>query len=73
MNDHILIIEANTTKLRKLREILSKEGFNIMTVTDKKSALNICKKIQIEYVIANPNDLGLTKLNYKTINNEEQK
>lgn len=61
MNDHILIIESNTTKLRKLREILSKEGFNIITVTDKESALNICNKIQIEYVIANPNDLGLTK------------
>jgi PleD family two-component response regulator len=61
MNDHILIIESNTTKLRKLREILSKEGFNIITVTEKESALNICSKIQIEYVIANPNDLGLTK------------
>lgn len=68
MNDHILIVESNTTKLRKLREILSKEGFNIMTVTDRESALNICGKINIEYVLANPADIGLIEV--ETINNK---
>ena len=62
MNDLVLIIESNTTKLRKLREILSREGFNIMTVTDRDSALNICSKIKIEYVLANPADIGLSEI-----------
>ena len=62
MNDLVLIIESNTTKLRKLREILSREGFNIMTVTDRESALSICSKIKIEYVIANPADIGLNEI-----------
>ncbi|MDP2036080.1 MAG: hypothetical protein Q8S39_05960 [Ignavibacteria bacterium] len=62
MNDLVLIIESNTAKLRKLREILSREGFNIMTVTDRDSALNICSKIKIEYVLANPADIGLTEI-----------
>ncbi len=62
MNDLVLIIESNTTKLRKLREILSREGFNIMTVTDRESALNICSKIKIEYVLANPADIRLNEI-----------
>ena len=60
MSEHILIIESNTNKLRKLREILSREGFDIMTVTNRESAVSICKKIKIEYVIANPEDIGLS-------------
>ena len=63
MNERILIIESDINWLRKLREILSKEGFNIITVTDKESALSICKKINVEYVIANPFDLGLNETN----------
>lgn len=62
MNDLVLIIESNTAKLRKLREILSREGFNIMTVTDRESALNICSKIKIEYVLANPAEIGLSDI-----------
>lgn len=61
MDEQILIIESNTSKLRKLREILSKEGFNIITVTDRNSALNICKKLNVEYVLANPADLKLNE------------
>lgn len=33
-----------------------------MTVTDRDSALNICSKIKIEYVLANPADIGLTEI-----------
>lgn len=33
-----------------------------MTVTDKDSALSICEKIKIEYVLANPADIGLNKI-----------
>lgn len=63
MNERVLIIESDINRLRKLREILSKEGFNIITVTDKESALSICNKINVEYVIANPIDIGLNKNN----------
>lgn len=59
MNEHILIIESDTYALKKLRELLSREGFNIMTVTNRESALNICEKIKIDYVIANPKELKL--------------
>lgn len=44
MPEQILIIDNNTTSLRKLREVLSKEGFGIITVTDKTSAENILRK-----------------------------
>lgn len=59
MNTQILIIDSDTFALKKLREILSREGFNIMTVTNRESALNICEKIKIDYVIANPEELKL--------------
>jgi PleD family two-component response regulator len=42
-----------------MRELLSKEGFNIITVTDRESALSICNKIKIEYIIGTPGDLGI--------------
>lgn len=60
MDELILIIESNTQTLKKLREILSREGFNIMTVTNKESALNICNKIKIDYILANPKELDLS-------------
>ncbi|MEW6651851.1 MAG: hypothetical protein AB1394_00130 [Bacteroidota bacterium] len=62
MNDQVLIIEADIVKIRKLREILSKEGLNIITVTDRESALSICSKVKIEYVITNLADLGLREI-----------
>lgn len=62
MNDQVLIIESDIVKIRKLREILSKEGLNIITVTDRESALSICSKVKIEYVITNLADLGLREI-----------
>ena len=61
MDDQILIIESNTFALKKLREILSREGYNIMTVTSKEAALNICSKIKIDYIIANPQEFDISK------------
>ncbi len=61
MDTHILIIDNNTYSLKKLREILSREGFNIMTVTNSESAINICEKIKIDYIITIPEELKLTK------------
>lgn len=61
MYEHVLIIESDISKLRKMRELLTKEGFKLITVTDKESGLNICRKIQVSYIIANPKDLGLNE------------
>jgi PleD family two-component response regulator len=63
MNEQILIIDSDTIKLRKMRELLSKEGFNIITVTDRESALSICNKIKIEYIMGTPGDLGILEKN----------
>ncbi len=51
MKKPILIIEENTVELRKLRKILAVEGYEIMTVTNYKTAEDICKKIEIGYVL----------------------
>ena len=58
MSEQILVIDNNKSSLRKLREILSKEGYGIITVTDKISAENILKKMNINYVIGEVNLLG---------------
>lgn len=63
MNEQILIIDSDTKKLRRMRELLSREGFSIITVVDRESALSICNKIKIEYIIGNPIDLGIAEEN----------
>ena len=63
MPEQILIIDNNTSSLRKLREILSKEGYGIITVTDKASAENILQKMNINYLVGEVNLLGFSKLN----------
>jgi CheY-like chemotaxis protein len=66
MNDHILIIDSDKIILRRLRELLTSEGFSIMTVTDKKEALNLCKQLPIRLIIGAPSELGIdTKENPK--------
>lgn len=60
MPEQILIIDNNTTSLRKLREVLSKEGFGIITVTDKTSAENILRKMNINYILGEVGLLGLS-------------
>lgn len=65
MNELILIIDSNTQTLKKLREILSREGFNIMTVMNVESAINILRKIKIDYLLANPKELELLNITTK--------
>lgn len=60
MSEQILIIDNNTTSLRKLREVLSKEGFGIITVTDKTSAKNILMKMKINYIVGEVGLMSLT-------------
>lgn len=61
MNENILIIDSDKLMLKKLRELLTKEGFSIMTVTNKTEALNLCKQLPIRLVIGSPYELDLCK------------
>ena len=51
MEQHILIIDDDTQELRKLREILTREGYNIMTATDKETASRIVEKVSIGFML----------------------
>jgi len=62
LKEHILIIEPNTIELRKLREVFSQEGFNIMTATDIQTAKDIIEKINIKYVISDISTFNELKL-----------
>ena len=59
MEKTILIIESDISELRKLREILSREGFNIMTATNRKMAEYICERIPINYILSDSSGLNL--------------
>jgi PleD family two-component response regulator len=63
MEKHILVIDSNTAELRKLRELLSKEGYSIMTAVDKETAIQICQNIPIGFVLAEASLLGFPKDN----------
>ncbi|HED11863.1 MAG TPA: response regulator [Caldithrix abyssi] len=62
MEQHILIIDDNTKELRRLREILSREGYNIMTATDWNTAERICDTLSITFVLANTRQIKLKKI-----------
>ena len=64
MNEHILIIDNDKSELRKLRQILSREGYNIMTATDIETAVSICKNLRIKYVLGESEFFNLL-VNYK--------
>lgn len=51
MKKPILIISEDILELRKLREILSLAGYEILTATNIKTAESISKKIDIGYVL----------------------
>lgn len=51
MTETILIVDKNTTELRKLREILTREGYSVMTATSTETAQQICKQIPIKFVL----------------------
>ncbi|MFQ3596701.1 MAG: hypothetical protein SNJ66_00015 [Chloroherpetonaceae bacterium] len=58
MTEHILIIDADLQELRRLREILAREGYNIMTASDDKTAQEICARLPVKLVIAEAKLLG---------------
>jgi PleD family two-component response regulator len=57
-HDLVLVVDSDTVKLRKLREVLAREGFSIMTATDKDTALQICAKIHVQFVLGDASLLG---------------
>lgn len=61
MPDNILIIDKDTTELRRLREILTREGYGVMTVIDNQTALQICEQIQIKFILGEAKALGYGK------------
>lgn len=58
MTEHILIIDGDLQELRRLREILAREGYNIMTASDDKTAQEICARLPVNLVIAEAKLLG---------------
>lgn len=59
MEQHILIIDDDTQELRRLREILTREGYNIMTAADKETAKRIMEKISIGFILGKGSMLEL--------------
>jgi PleD family two-component response regulator len=51
MSEFVLIIESDTAELRKLREILTREGYNIMTAADEETALKICRQVPVTMIL----------------------
>ena len=60
MHKRILIIEPSTIELRKLREILSREGFEVITAIDLNTARIICREMPVFLVLGDANVLGFS-------------
>ncbi len=58
MKNQILVLDDDTTELRKLREILTREGFNIITATDKETAVELSRHIKFGFVLGKASTLG---------------
>jgi len=61
MQKQILIVDENKEELRKLRKILSREGYNIMTAMDKETAIEICNNLDIAFILSSISILDLKK------------
>lgn len=58
MKNSILVMDDDTKELKKLREILTREGFNIITVSDKETAAKLNRHIKFEFVLSKASILG---------------
>jgi PleD family two-component response regulator len=58
MHELILVVDPDNVRLRKLRELLSREGFGIMTANDRETAMQICRRIPVKLVLGETKELG---------------
>ncbi len=58
--NRILVLDEDPQELRKLRELLTKEGFNIITAADKETAIELSRHIKFEYVLGKASLLGFS-------------
>jgi PleD family two-component response regulator len=61
MSNYILVIDKNTEELRRLRELLSREGYNIMTASDLTTAIEICEKVSVSLILGDSSLLQFLK------------
>lgn len=60
--NRILVLDEDAQNLRKLRELLTKEGFNLITAANKETAIELSRHIKFEYVLGNASLLGFAYL-----------
>lgn len=58
MSGFVLIIDSDTEELRRLREILTREGYNIMTAADWETARQLSEKVEVELVLCQTSLMG---------------
>lgn len=51
MKKQILVIDDETIELKKLREILSKSGYGIITATDLETGKQLSEKVHFDYIL----------------------
>lgn len=61
MGPLVLVIDSDKAELRRLREILTREGYNIMTATDRETALQICQRLPVSFVLAEAATLEMNR------------
>lgn len=60
MKTPILVLDDDTQELRKLRAVLTREGFNIITATDKETAVQLSRHIKVGWVLGKASTLGFS-------------
>ncbi|RMH65598.1 MAG: response regulator [Calditrichaeota bacterium] len=61
MQQHILIIDDDTSELRRLREILSRAGYSIMTASDPATAQKICNTLPVSFILSGSENIVIKK------------
>jgi len=59
VKQHVLIVHKDSQRLRKLRELFVREGYQIMTATNWRTAKLISEKINIELILCEGGDMPL--------------
>lgn len=54
------MLDDDTKELRRLRELLTKEGFNIITASDSPTAFKLSHQIHFDYILAKASSFPFT-------------